>query len=410
MKPEKRIEERVRGLRESAGAEAHERILGHLLEVLNQRKKPRVGEWPTFRRTVMRNPITRWAAAAVLVAAVALFITFTIDTTPRAYGLDQTIEANLGIRSVHVMDFDSEHEDDPKDFWITCDEQGQIENVRCHMPTWASPDDGAKTIVWSQGVAKVWFHRKNSLLTIRDKTVPTWMSALVQRIDPRYAVERLRDQQQQGKLALEIDQPRDKGKPIVVTATYPPTDSSPGRREVLHVDQATSLVIAAEFYRQGEGDQYTYQGKQEYHDYNVPIADGMFTLDDEVPADVIRVDQVARDVGLVQGAMTDEQVAMEVVRQFFEAIKARDYEAAGILMGGLPAQKIQEWFGQWNIVRVVSVGEPTPPSDPRIGGFAVPCEIELQNGAGTQIKKFPSIYVRPVDPQTPNRWNIHGGL
>ena len=61
--------------------------------------------------------------------------------------------------------------------------------------------------------------------------------------------------------------------------------------------------MTARFERMGPDGQYVLQGRQEYYDYNVPIATTMFTLDNEVPADVIRVDQVHARRGAGQGAV-----------------------------------------------------------------------------------------------------------
>ena len=94
----------------------------------------------------MKSPITKLAAAAVFVAGVTLFIGLLVRTTPPAYGLDQTVTANQGLRSLHIKDFPVEHEDAPKEFWIVCSESGGIENVRYSLPAWDRPEDGAKSV------------------------------------------------------------------------------------------------------------------------------------------------------------------------------------------------------------------------------------------------------------------------
>jgi len=243
-----------------------------------------------IRRIIMKSPITKLAAAAVIIVAVVLAITVWDESIPSAYALTDTIEANHTVRYLHIKDFSSEHKDEPKEFWVECDEHGQIVNARMHMPQWAAPDDGAKAIVWNQNKVQVYFKRKNILFIAADKTVADRMLQLVKSCDPRLAVERLYEQETAGKVKIEIDQPSDKAKPIVVTATYLPESSSPNRREVLFVDQATKLVIAAEYYQLKDGE-YQYVGTQEYYDYNQTIDAKMFTLDDEVPADAMRIDQ-----------------------------------------------------------------------------------------------------------------------
>ncbi len=362
-----------------------------------------------IRRLIMKSPITKLAvAAAVIVVAI---VSLQYLGGPVAYAIEQTITANHSVRYLHIKIPHGE-QDEPKELWIACDENGQVQSVRFQIPEWASQDDGAKTVTWNQGIAKVWFHRKNSFLICRDETVQKWVLNLVQSSDPRYAVERLSEAEKQGKLTLDIQQPADKTQPIIVTAIYAADGKSPGRQEVFHVDPATKLVTMIEYYRQGADGQLVYAGRQENYDYNVPIAPEMFVLDDEVPADVMRVDQVTEAPGLPQGTMTDQQVVVETVRQFFEALKTSDYGKAGMLLGGIPAEKMKDLLGNLKVVRVVSIGEPQPQPIPGVGGFVVSCKVEVQNADGsTSIKDFPAVAVRPVDlNQHPDRWNIHGGI
>jgi hypothetical protein len=220
-------------------------------------------------------------------------------------------------------------------------------------------------------------------------------------------MERLYEQEQQGKVTVEIDEPSDKAQPIIVTATYLNTDSLPGMRQVLSVDRATKLVSAVEFYQLRDGA-YQYIGKQEYCDYNQPIEADMFTLN-EVPADVMRVDQTTQEVGLAQANLTDEQVAVEVVRQFFEALIAQDYAKAGRLLEGIPAEKIKEMFGVRKFLRIISVGPVAPHPIPETKGVIVPCIVEIEEGGQISEWKLDRLGVRQVYNQ-PGRWTIFGGI
>ncbi len=364
-----------------------------------------------LRRYIMRNGFKELVVAAIVVIVATVSLQF-FGGGPAAYALEQTINANHSVRYLHMRNFSAGHEEAPKEFWIACDDQGQVQNVRYFLPAWESPYDGAKSVVWSRGVAKVWFPKKNSLVIHRNETIPTWILDLVQGSDPRYAVERLRSAEQEGRLTIDIQQPTDKSQSIVVTATYIWDGKSPSRREILYVDQATKLVAAIEYYHRATDGQFLYDGRQEHYDYNIPIAPEMFTLEDDVPADVVRIDQVAQDVGLAQGTITDEQVVVEVVRQFLEALMAGDYDKAGILHGGVPAKTMQERYGDMTVVRIVSIDEPKPHPTPGVGGFVVPCKVEIEDASGTRrTREYRMPGVRPVDPKLyPDRWYIHGGL
>ena len=352
MKPAEKIERLIMKSRYKASPEVYNKALGSFLQAVDayETRKSALTK-PSIWRIIMKNPITK-LAAAVIIVAVVLAINLWDKSIPSAYALDQTIEANHTVRYLHIKDIASEHEDEPKEFWVECDELGKIVNARMHMPQWAAPDDGAKAIVWNQNKVQIYFKKKNLLFIAADKTVADRMLMLVQECDPRLAVKRLYEQETAGKVKIVIDQPSDKTKPIVVTATYLPESSSPNRRLVLFVDQATKLVTATEFYQLKDGE-YQYTGVQEYYDYNQTIDAKMFTLDDEVPADVMRIDQTIQEVGLAQGNLSDEEIAVEVARQFFEALIAKDYAKAGKLLEGMPAEKIQQGFGDTKFLRII---------------------------------------------------------
>jgi len=73
---------------------------------------------------------------------------------------------------------------------------------------------------------------------------------------------------------------------------------------------------------------------------------------------------------------------------------------------------MQQLFGDLNVVRIVSIDKPKPHPIPGVGGFVVPCEVELQAKDGTKSTWKPyGPAVRPVDLESqPHRWNLHGGI
>jgi len=360
-------------------------------------------------RIIMRSQITKVAAAAVIVIAVVLSLTFLEKSVAPAYAIEQTIEVNHTVRYLHIKSFDAEHENEPKEFWVEFYEDGQVKNVRMHMPEWDSPSDGAKVVVWKENKAQVYLKRKNILATIRDKRVAAEILKFIETFDPGLAVKRLDEQEDQGEVEIQIDEPTNKAEPIVVTATALPESSTPGRRAVLFVDQATKLVTAIELYRLKEGE-YEYENLIEYYDYNQPIDPKMFSLDeDAIPADVMRIDQTTQKIGLVQGNLTDKEIAVKVVREFYEALIAKDYAKAGRLYSGVPADKIRERWKELNVVGIISIGEPVPHPTPGVGGFQVPCKIEVEKDGVKSVYEPYGPGVRPVHGQ-PERWNIHGGV
>ncbi len=75
MRPTDNIEKLIQKLRYDASAETHDKILGNVMQVLDEVEKEKQGAAaPNIWRTIMRSKITKIAAAAVIVIAVVLAI------------------------------------------------------------------------------------------------------------------------------------------------------------------------------------------------------------------------------------------------------------------------------------------------------------------------------------------------
>ncbi len=358
-----------------------------------------------LRRFIM-NRFTKLATAAVIIIAAILSITILDKSATSVYAIEQTIQASHSVRYLHIQSFVSSDQE-PGKIWVEFDQTGQVKNVRMDLPEWAGGGDGPKLVVWKENKAQLWMKKKKSLVTIKDKTVAAQMVKMARELDPKLGVERLQKEKEQGKIKLVVEEPANKSEPIIVTATNIEEDNSPFQRAVLFVDQATKLVVSVELYKL-QGEQYRKVITLEYYDYNQPIDPKMFTMDD-VPDDVMRVDQTAREIGLVQGDLTGKEISVKVVRQFYEALIVKDYAKAGRLFEGIPAEKIQEMFGDMNIVRIVSISEAVPHPYPKVGGFQVHCKIEIEKDGVKSILKPYGPGVRPVHGQS-HRWGIHGGV
>jgi hypothetical protein len=364
----------------------------------------------SIRNTIMKNPITKLAAAAVIIVGVVLTVAIWEKTTPPAYALEQTIQASHSVRYLRIKDFKKGMEE-PKEFWLEFDEHGDIKNIRAHMPEWESPSDGAKVVIWREGKATVWFKKKKALLTIKEKRFADKIAAAVHLFDPKLAIQRFSEMEKRGLVKIEIEEPSKKTEPVIVTATYLPEAKEFGLladRTVLFVDQTTKLLISLEGYHLAEGGDYELTGWTEFHDYNQRIDPHLFVLDD-LPSDVMQIDQTIQDIGLEQGDLSDEEIAVKVVREFYEALIAKDYAKAGRLLEGIPAARIEEMFEDLKIVRIISIGEPKPHPTPGVGGFMVPCKLEIEKDGTRSVYEPYGPGVRPVYNQ-PNRWGLHGGV
>ncbi len=77
MRPAEDIDNLIKKLRYKAGAEAHDRILGNVLRALDKSEKQKAGATaPDIWRTIMKSPITKIAAAVVVISGVLIVMHF----------------------------------------------------------------------------------------------------------------------------------------------------------------------------------------------------------------------------------------------------------------------------------------------------------------------------------------------
>lgn len=397
----KKMEKSIRALRVKTNSDLDERILADASAALAKSSKER----PTRKQThlgglIMKSNWTKFAAAAAAIIVVAVVLVTVLEKSPTsAYALEQTIQANHSVRTIHIKKFTPSNEQ-PEEFWAEFYESGELYRCRMNMPKTA---DGPKEIVWREDRAEIWQESKNLYAIIRDKSVSEHLRELIGVIDPKLAIQNLHQLQAEGKVQIEIAESSQKGAPIRVTATYMENSRQPGRRVILTVDSTTKLVGEIEHYQLSKDD-YQFQGRLEIQDYNRPINPATFTLN--VPADAVRIDQTAQEVGLAQGNLSDEKIAVKVVREFLEALIAKNYAKASQLYQGVPPEFLKKQLAGKNFVRIVSIGEPKPSKwNDRL---IVPCEYEVEvNGEKTVVKSNP--FVRRVFGQA-DHWTIDGGI
>ncbi len=336
------------------------------------------------------------AAACLAVAAVLAVVVFT-STASKAYGLEQTAAAYQRLLDFHAR-MTPPDGDGLGEAWAQFTEDGALVRFRADFP---ATEDGAKVGVWQAGKAHVWFKDKNLYVTVSDPEVVKRFCDLRERVDPKLAFERLQSLEHSGKVDVQI---RQSDKSIEVTVTGKAADGGHGR-SVYTVDPQTKLVVQIDAYTQKDG-QWIKVGTSEYLDYNQPVADAIWQP--KLPPFVIRIDQTAQTIGLPKGDLTDEEMAVKVAREFFEALIAQDYNKAGQIYEGMPAAKMKEGFGKVRLIRIISIGQPRPHPDPRTEFLQVPVKVEYEEDGQVKTREFvPNI--RAAYNQ-PDRWVIGGGI
>ena len=434
------IEKLLNKMHFKASDQTRKRILQDALKAHDQTKNQEPAQaQPVLWRIIMKSKLTKLAAAAIFVAIAAVSVMYMDGLGPAAYALDQTIQASHSIRYIHTKSFWPPHEE-PMEAWIEFDATGAGRTFRIQMPEWADPwgHDGEKIIVWKNGKAQVWLKKKNFYFVSKDNEIADMVFKSTEQFDPKTTLTGLQMLKSQGKVDLDINQPKDKTSPIIVTATIleketeqtPMTDTERGMKMlinmwkgseneisklVLFVDQATRLVTSIEFYEQRQGRDHCAH-ILEYYDYNQPIAAEMFVLEDEIPADAMRVNQTTQDVGLAQGDLTNDEIGVELIRQFLQALIDQDYAEAGKLWGGVPAERMKKAYDQIRVIEIISIDKSVPcgesgqcGGDHYCTGVHVTCEVQIEENGKIILWKPQCVAIRQVHGQ-PNRWQIISGF
>jgi len=362
-------------------------------------------------RIIMKSRRAKLAAAAVIIIIVVLSVTVLDKSIPSAYALEQTMKAYEGLRFVHIKDF-REGESEPQEFWVELDEQEQVKRFRASVPIWAERE-GPMVGLWSEGKLQIWGNKDNVLVTRHEESLGLDMLKLVKNFDPRSVVKELHQREAEGKAEITTSEPTLKSEPIIITVKNLSPSSGAGSQLVLSVDQNTKLVTRVVFNKPKDFDGYRHSW--EFSDYNVAVDESFFMLS-EVPENARRLgvtgyDREARydptEIGLAQDKRGDNEIAVELARQFVQALIDKDYEKAGKLCGGMPAdtaEKLESLVGNRTYKKILCIEKPIISANSSTKAINVPCVVAGRwSGAMLVIRMNISVEPNMADS---NRWIV----
>jgi hypothetical protein len=314
-------------------------------------------------RIIMKSRMTRLAAGAVIIVVVILSITFLDKSVTPAYAVEQTLKAYDNIRYLYAYFYPCTRLKLGKEAWIQYDENGEVEKLRVNLYNWAGENNDCE-MVWNKGTTLIWKSHQNTFEIDESGDYTPVMLDFANSIDPKKAIEFAYASREKGRCQVEVQEGLNNDEPIRITARYPPgkysvAKSLPAMNDVLFVDPNTKLVIQKEVYRPYE-DHVELCGV--YKDYSTqPIDPNIFDIEARIPDDAIRtvdynVDDI-NEVGIDEGSLSPEEAHHVVIREFFNALIARDYRKAGLLFGGMPPDEVELEFGRFNVTRLVSIGD-----------------------------------------------------
>lgn len=382
------------------------------------------------------------AAAALLIAGYLAFTSLSKHDAGSAWAVEKTMAAYEGLKFIHIK-IEPVTPEHAAEMWAQFDGKGKLELLRFDF---AETADGPKVVVWQQDKAQVWFKKKNVVVVVKEPKILKGMKMSVNDFDPRaivggafkplatktqgskggkfYVSSYFPDQAAgtpQTSVTPSETQDSKKGKAYMTsvlpnqTAGTPQTSVTPWEiwivnpvtpdmSEIFHIDPKTNLVTSIEKIKTtgGKGELLN---RFTYLDYNDPKVAEAFKP--AIPADAMRVDETAQTIGLRKGTLTDQTVAIQVVREFFEALIAKDYAKAGRLYGGIPAATLEKAYGPMRVIRIISIGTPVPYK--ANNSLKVPCKVEIEKDGKKDVWEPYGPFVRQVYNQ-PERWEICGGI
>ena len=414
MRPTDKISNLIGKLKLNASADLDNRIDSEISKALTEQKKTTTAaSQPNIWRIIMKTKLTKLATAAVIIMAVVLSVSILNNSATRVYAIEQTIEAGQDVRYLHFYHYASLDSNAPdKEAWLEYDDSGQIKNTRVNWYNYYRSGD--MVAVWKEGRTQYWTKKKKTLRFFEDEIYTKKCVGFAKRYDPTRAVENMYDLERKGDVEIEIQEPDDKTKPIILTCTWLPNTfitegTSPQMHTIVFIDPSTKLVTSIEEYELRD-DKYVSVGFWEYPDYDTLFEPGIFDLEGEVPEDVKRLDQMILDIGLEQTDLTKEEIAVKVVRNFLQALIAKDYDRAIKIYGYEdPDEKEELWkrFEKLNIVRIISVGDPISPRKDSRGKLRVPCKVELEEDVQIIEWQIEGVFAQRVMGH-PNRWCVKG--
>ena len=320
-----------------------------------------------------------------------------------ACALEQTIEPAKDTRSFHLQFLNRGAARPDREAWVDYDPNGVLRHVRVNY--YGSND----VAVWSDGTGQYWRRGAKELWIYEDKEDTDKILFFARRYDPRHALTYLQREARQEEVRITVGPLDDSTHPMTATVTYDPNTfllgkQKPRMRELFRIDPATKLIVRVDvetFQAQG----YVRVGAWEYFDCNQPCDPKIFDLRHEVPADVNVSDTTRILMGVEQGPLCDEEVAVRVVREFLEAWAAKDYDRAVQIHGYLALGETkgirEKLLLPKDIRRVISVGPPTLPARP-LTGLLVPCQVEYEENG--QAQTGPLTFRTSEGPR--GRWRI----
>ena len=252
------------------------------VEMLTSRAQPKSTARtrpPILRNTIMKNPITKLAAAAAMIVAVILSANLWDRSAPSAYAVEQTIEAMRSIRSVHA--YCTDWDDSRGEVWVQIDPETGLEEY--------SHADIGNLVIVGTPQATYYYYKDKNLVRIRNEYVPASEIRFSSFFEDIVGWV----QQYNGKLTISSKYDDDLKREVILVHVTVPAQADFGEMEfVVDVDIQTKPPLSVRKLKGKPG-----QGVKSVDriEYNVTIPKGTFEFQIPEGARVIYENKDERD-------------------------------------------------------------------------------------------------------------------
>jgi outer membrane lipoprotein-sorting protein len=365
-------------------------------------------------RFIMRSPITKLAAAAVILIAIVVSATILTKTTSTASAaaiqvLNDAVRAIEDVRSIHIkaqmrtLPGDNfsliglEYDFVPIEMWKKVDDAG-IVRWRIEKPQRVIVTDGNSTIMLMRpnyavkiekpcaiGCFDAWCGHLLNVNGLLDSAMQEAKNRSNTELHLRQTVS---SSGPESVLEIESKATGDYTNDYLKNKFISDSDN----KKVYYFDAETKLLKGFEVFVHGDkGDVLIFEVNE--IEYNPQLDDGLFTL--ELPKDVIWAEQ-PKDVGDKYRQLTPKQMA----EAFFKACSEENWDE---FLKFKPMSAVDDNLKSYlGGLQVISLGEPFKSG--LYPGWFVPYEIKLKNGV---VKKM-NLAVRNDNPA--KRWVVDGGF
>jgi len=377
MRPAENIKRLIKNAKIKINPKVKSAALEELINELEKSKQSKPTSRPDIWRIIMKKPITKLAAAAVLVVAVLLSITFLDQSATPAYAIEDTIRA---LEEMHIdaikmsgIGFGKGDNDQETEYEYTMWAKPNEDRTRSKEARFEMSD---QIIIVTQSGVTYRYHPWRNVVYIKefgDFKIDPWLNGKFFSTFKKIA--------KNWQITYGKDEQTDRDS-IFATCVHPYDDKS----WWIEFDSQTRLPVKLKQWKNAD-----FQGKPQLYftdiQYNPELPEGIFEFEIPEGAKVIRESPKMPayfedpNCGIAVDGLTDEEASLQIVEDYLQALIDGNWKYLAQLR---PICNPEQWelkfkhSDSWP-QKIIVIDAPYVSDRCNIGPV-VPCTIEYSDG------------------------------